>query len=342
MKVITFFNNKGGVGKTTLATNVASYLKNNFEKRVLFVDADPQSNSTQAMVDEDRRYELYLEDSKYKTLLDVLKPILLGESGINTNNPPFPAEENRFKMDFIPGHPKLSLIEDRLSESWNACKSGDLGGFRKTNWVKALSDSVSDVYEYIIFDVGPSLGALNRSILLNTDYFLTPMGCDVFSLMGIENIAEWINGWKSTYELSYLHLKSNFRPVEIEAYPIRTDISNMFRFAGYSVQQYITKVIGGKRRGIKAYETVKEQIPKYIADHFSSLLPHGVSLDKTDLGYIPNVYSLVPLAQTQNCPIHGLKRSDGIVGNQYTLVTAYVEEIDNLCKKLIRNTGGTL
>lgn len=59
MKVITFFNNKGGVGKTTTIVNLASYLSISKEKKILLVDLDPQSNATQAILPEDMWMEFY-------------------------------------------------------------------------------------------------------------------------------------------------------------------------------------------------------------------------------------------------------------------------------------------
>ena len=82
-------------------------------------------------------------------------------------------------------------IEDILSDAWQKLKSGDAGGIRKTNWVFALNSSLSKQYDYIIYDVGPSLGALNRTVLHGCDYFLTPMGVDIFSLIGVDNIYKW-------------------------------------------------------------------------------------------------------------------------------------------------------
>lgn len=58
-------------------------------------------------------------------------------------------------------------------------------------------------YDLIVYDVRPSTGALNRSILIGVDYFMAPMGCDIFSLIGIENIANWIDQWRRYYDQAY-------------------------------------------------------------------------------------------------------------------------------------------
>lgn len=318
MKIITFFNNKGGVGKTTLAANIASYLQIELSKRVLMVDADPQSNTTQLIIVEEEWDLIYSKDSKETTLLSFLQPISIGEASLNFENKPYSKEKNRYCIDVIPGHPRLSFMEDKLSENWRNCTAGDIGGFRITNWVNALGSHFFNDYDFIVFDVGPSLGALNRSILLNSDYFITPMGCDIFSLMGIENISQWILSWKKIYENSLNVLKQNNPDFDTKYYNITESLEGNFRFVGFSVQQYITKVIKGERRGIAAYERIKKEIPNYIDQNLKFLLPKNITMQDCDLGDIPNYFSLVPLSQTSKTPIHQLKAADGVVGNQYS------------------------
>ena len=87
---------------------------------------------------------------------------------------------------FING-PEISELEDKLSNSW-VTLNNDIGSLRITNWSNNLNEKLKKEYDFIIYDVGPSLGALNRTILLGCDYFVTPMGCDTFSIMGIKNI----------------------------------------------------------------------------------------------------------------------------------------------------------
>lgn len=336
IKVITFFNNKGGVGKTTLAVNIASYIGKS--KKVLFIDADPQSNSTQIMLTEELLQAVYKPKSKYTTLLKYLDPLLKDEPGIYTKCKPMTTESNRFNVDIIPGHPRISLVEDILSEAWNKCQGGHLGAFRKTNWLKDIINLYKDDYDYVFLDLGPSLGALNRSILLNSDYFIAPMGCDIFSLMGIENIASWINDWRDTYDMAIPNLIKKF-PEEYQDYQITIDISNKFRLTGFSVQQYITKVISGKRRGIKAYEVIINQISQYVEANLSSQFAKDCTITDLDLGSIPHLYSLVPLAQTSRSPIHALERTDGIVGNQFKMVDEFSKLIEKICVQIMNNIG---
>lgn len=339
MKIITFFNNKGGVGKTTLVTNIASYLQINYNKRILLIDADPQSNSTQMILSEAYWEKVYSNDSTETTLYSFLQPITYGDSSIDPNHNPFPGEENRFNVDLIPGHPRISLLEDKMSHSWNLCNAGDIGGFRVTNWMNSLRKSVYGRYDYILVDVGPSLGALNRSILLNSDAFITPMGCDIFSLIGIENISNWMTSWGRTYK-SALNVLKEKHPNEYIRFDINTNVDRNFRFIGYSVQQYITKVIGGQRRGIASYDKIRDQIPFYINNHLKDFIDGNIAMKDCALGDIPHLWSLVPLAQTNNSPIHQLESSDGLIGSQYKIKKNYDIVLNNLCSKIIENLEG--
>ncbi len=290
------------------------------------------------MLSEEKLQEVYKPKSKYTTLLKYLEPLLRDETGIYTKCEPLKADTNRFNVDLIPGHPRISLIEDILSEAWNKCQGGQIGAFRKTNWLRELIEIYEDEYDYMFIDLGPSLGALNRSILLNSDYFIAPMGCDIFSLMGIENIANWITDWEETYKMATSFLIKKF-PDEVSEYPLTLDTSEKFRLAGFSVQQYITKVISGKRRGIKAYETIIRQIAGYVEKNLKDHFSNGCTIEDLELGSIPHLYSLVPLAQTSRSPIHSLERNDGIVGNQYKMVEEFSLLMDKICRQVMKNIG---
>ena len=195
LKIITFSTKKWS-WKNDTCHNIASYMKTKYNKKILFLDADPQSNSTQMMVSDEDREKIYMENSEFSTILDFISPILIGDSTVDFTQKPFSSQNTRFEVDIILGHPSLSLFEDTLSDSWNSCKGRDVGGFRRTNWLLQFKKIYEDSYDFMIVDVGPSLGALNRSVLLNSDFFISPMGCDMFSLMGIENIARWIKNWE--------------------------------------------------------------------------------------------------------------------------------------------------
>ncbi|WP_448218392.1 ParA family protein [Endozoicomonas sp. 2B-B] len=338
MKSIVFFNNKGGVGKTTLACNLVSYLNISKSKRVLLVDADPQCNATQAILDDDISESIYLgKNSNQSTLYTCLSPLEDGEPAINLNIKPFLGTKNNFKTDLIPGHPKMSIIEDRLSDAWSELRARETRGYRITNWCHQLIQRFEREYDLIVFDVGPSLGALNRSVILACDYVITPFGCDIFSLLGVKNIASWIKAWKHEYDSSISETKSH-KPKIFEKFSIIDDTDAKFRFAGYSVQQYVTRKFKNGPRPVKSYDKIMSEIPDIVKKSMA-FIASDRSNKSYELGHIPYLYSLVPMAQAAKSPIHSLKSSDGVVGSQYAQVQSYADLMETLSNKLLRNVG---
>ncbi|TMO80053.1 helicase DnaB [Pseudoalteromonas sp. S3776] len=341
MKSIVFFNNKGGVGKTTLACNIVSFLNTNKNKRVLLIDADPQCNATQAILSDDLCESIYLEQStNVDTLYTSLKPFEDGEASIETNITPMLGTKNRFGTDLIPGHPKMSVIEDNLSDAWSELRGRQTRGYRMTNWCHQLMKSFEDQYDYIVFDVGPSLGALNRSVILACDFVVTPFGCDIFSLLGIQNIAGWISTWKSQYDSSINEAVSQ-DPTVIDRYQIIHDTSKKYRFAGYSVQQYVTRKFKEGPRPVKSYDKIMKEIPETVSSAMEFLYPNNFKPANAELGHIPYLYSLIPMAQSSKSPIHKLERGDGVTGSQYAQVTAYSELMDEICTRLLDTLEGS-
>lgn len=339
MKVITLFNNKGGVGKTTLAVNMASYFSHHYKKRVLFLDADPQANSTQMIIPEEIWENFYGESPDRETLINYLLPLKAGDSSLEFDVELFKKIENRFEVDLIPGHPSLSVIEDILSDAWNKCVSGDLGGFRRTNWLKGIIDHYNDEYDYMFIDVGPSLGALNRSILLNTDFVITPMGSDIFSLIGVSNIATWIKNWQGDYDNAIsLMLKKDTTGVH-KRYPINLTLNDSSKLIGFSIQQYVTKSFASGRRPVASYDKIVSKMPTTIEEELEFLIPEGLTIDDLNLGDIPYLYSLVPLAQSAKAPMYNLTPSEGVRGAQGVSVKRYANMLNSICDKVLDNLG---
>jgi cellulose biosynthesis protein BcsQ len=340
---VCFFNNKGGVGKTTLTCNIAAHFAHEYEKRVLLVDCDPQCNTTQLVLDGSITRQLYRNlhaRTKTRTIQDVIRPIQMGDASIDTDVSPISSDSTRFGVDIIAGHPRLSMIEDVLSQAWSEVGAGSIGGIRISNWCASLCRSLKQQYDIVFFDIGPSLGALNRTVLLGTQYFVSPMGADLFSIFGVKNIADWFKSWLELYDLG-VSLSKKKAPGALEDFHIRESPAIRKGFVGYTVQQYITKSKGGERRPTKAYEMLLDEIPKEVK---KSLKPYwAVALSEEDmhLGDVPHMYSLVPLAQSANTPIRDLKAADGLVGSQFSQAEKYTKNLTAIAARLADNIGVT-
>ncbi|WP_343713358.1 AAA family ATPase [Inquilinus sp.] len=323
MKSIAFFNNKGGVGKTTLLCNVAAYISIYCNKSICVVDADPQCNSTQYLFDNNILDEIYDNEDSF-TIYKVIEPLSTGEGysrEITTRR------SKRFKVDVIPGDPSLALTEDLLARDWGDARAGEVRGIR-TNLV--FSDLLSRLvdYDFVFFDVSPSLGAINRSIMLSSDYFVSPVSLDIFSLKAFENIAEWINGWWNDWQNGISNVKAKGKIPDLRY--SKPD------FIGYVTQQYLAKKDNnGQKRAVQAYEKIRKQIDGIID---KNKLSESLASNEYEIGTVPNLFSLVPMSQSNNAPIFELNAGDGVVGAHFSKVKDSKSIFEKVALSLLRRT----
>lgn len=338
---ISMFNNKGGVGKTTLTCNIASYFARQMNLRVLVVDCDPQCNATQLIMGENFATDFYWNgkaNDSITTIRDILAPIGDGDSHISDDIKPILGSKNRFGVDVLPGHPSFSVIEDRLGAAWHELLGGDIGGIRKTNWSVALTSHLKSSYDVVFFDLGPSLGSINRCVLIGCDFFLTPMGADIFSILGVKNIATWIDRWLDLYRNS-VQLCEERNPGRLKEYPVTLEPTIAHGYLGYTMQQYIAKSKEGERIPTARYENILKLVPPVINECLMGFLKPGLTLEQAKLGDVPHLYSLIPLGQSNAAPILELRSSDGLVGSQYRQRDDYEKIIRSVCDRIAANVG---
>jgi hypothetical protein len=128
-------------------------------------------------------------------------------------------------------------------------------------------------------------------------------------------------------------------PPAYSEWPKSSDSKSKFRFAGYSVQQYVTRTFKTGKRPVKAYDRIMAQIPKTVKQYLDFLKRQDLPEQDLELGHIPFLYSLVPLAQTERVPIHALKESKRLIGNQFRQVEDYYKLMDSFCDRLLKNIG---
>ncbi|WP_413714765.1 ParA family protein [Serratia ureilytica] len=332
MKSIVFFNNKGGVGKTTLLCNVAAYLSIEMKKKILVVDADPQCNTTSYCMAENDIEKFYNND-KRESVESFLNPIRRGTGYIQKRITPI--KTDRFGFDLIAGDPKLALSEDLLATDWDPASSGKPRGLQTTFVFSHLSRLYKE-YDFILYDVGPSLGALNRSVLISCDFFLIPMSVDVFSLMALGNIHKSLENWKLGIERGLENHKDNEgEDFNIKGEPVSWNLS----FIGYAMQQYKGKTVRGQKVRVNAFEKVAKKLPGLMQSEIINPHANNLRLD-FDLGQVENMNSLIPLSQLAHSPIFALKGRDGVVGAHFTKVNEARGIYKGICERLIANLGG--
>lgn len=211
-KVITFFNHKGGVGKTTVAHNLGVALTK-IGKNILLVDADPQMNLTASVLGladsieyADRNESKWQEArEKYTNIKDYLeefitkntrkfesKPINLFKYEPDAAEPLF-ENVKKGKLELLCGDIKLFDIESTLYNIATR-KSGIIDG--SVYAVEEAIRTLGEEFDYILIDTSPSASSiLNGVMVMMSDYFIAPVFPNFFSLQAIDNLYEVIKNW---------------------------------------------------------------------------------------------------------------------------------------------------
>ena len=190
---ITIYNHKGGVGKTTLTVNVAFALSE-LGKSVLLVDSDPQCNLTSYLLSDDVVDDLlnHSNDPDGRTVWTAVKPIL-----DNTGVGRFVEPTSIGDLALLPGDIRLSEFEEFLGDAWAESFKRRLGGLRA---ISSISDVVSRLskqheFDFMFYDTGPNIGPLNRVLLLDSDFFIVPVACDLFSVRALGTLGQTFKRW---------------------------------------------------------------------------------------------------------------------------------------------------
>ena len=320
--VLTFLNNKGGVGKTSLVYHLA-WMLSKIGERVLVCDLDPQANLTASFLSENELENLWDDTAGNRTIFQCVAP--LTEVGDLKKPLVHHATES---LGLIPGDLALSSFEDSLSSAWPIALGGSnlLRPFRiLTALWRIMQMGASDIEaSFILVDVGPNLGALNRSALIATDHVIAPLGADLFSLQGLRNLGPTLAGWRAEWSkrlkngktLDFSLPKGAMKPV------------------GYIVQQHGVRL----GRPVLAYDKWVNRMPeayaKYLIDQREAPFADKPANDDNCLATVKHYRSLVPMAQEARKPIFELTSADGAIGAHAAAVYDAYKDFRRLARSI--------
>ena len=320
---LALYNHKGGVGKTTLTVNVGAALAG-LGKTVLLIDSDPQCNLTSHFFD-DGVVNTLLDKSgtpNGRTIWSALKPVadLVGDI-----NPVVPHETAVNNLYLLPGDIRLSEFESFLADLWTDCFKRKLGGLRATCAISSLVNKIAGHLEadFVIYDAGPNIGALNRVLLLDCDYFIVPFACDLFSVRALSTLGQtmknWIIDWQTITSLS---------PDGVDLMP------GMPKYLGHIPQRF--KVYGQTMASDSRFylaqvkRRLNSDVINVLREIDKSLAPKSAG---SELGNVKEFGALIQLAQQEGVPLADTKKGVDYQKNEAK------EAFDEIAKNILTKTG---
>lgn len=331
--VLTFFNNKGGVGKTSLIYHLA-WMFAEQNKRVVVADLDPQANLTAAFLLEEKIEQLWEEQKLGSTIFHCVKPL----TKVGDIAPPI-LHTIAPNLHLIPGDVQLSGFEDALSTEWPN-SMGDNNLYRPMRMLSSFWQVMQMATEevnanLILVDIGPNLGAINRSVLIATDNVVIPLGADLFSLQGLKNLGPTLRSWKGLWDK---RLKNwNGSPEKSDSPDFNLPKGEM-KPIGYVCQQHGVRL----DRPVKAYEKWVNRIPEtYRKAVLNEENPESMKQadDPLCLATIKHYRSLIPMGQEHRKPIFKLTSADGAIGSHANAVSDAKRDFAELADKIFTNIG---
>ena len=301
MITVAFFNNKGGVGKTSLVYHLA-WMYADLGISTVAVDIDPQANLSTMFLEEDRLEELWPDGDHPRSILGAVSPILRGIGDILEPH----VERITSNLGVVVGDLGLSRFEARLSSAWPACLDRDEAAFRIESAFHRTILKAAEIRDadLALIDVGPNLGAINRSAIIAADFVVFPLAPDLFSLQGLRNLGptlrDWRNEWRDRLERRPVDPGLSLPPADINP-------------AGYVVMQHAVRA----GRPVEAYQKWMHRIPGVYHDvvlHEAGETACSTEHDSECLSTLKHYRSLMPMAQEARKPMFHLKAADGALG----------------------------
>lgn len=322
MTTIVFFNNKGGVGKTSLVYHLA-WMYAEFGVNVVAADLDPQANLTAMFLSEDRLEELWPDQDEHsQSIVGAFQPILSGTGDLAKPH----VEHIGERLGLVVGDLGLSRLEGMLALAWPNSMSGQEPAFRQLSAFHRLLASAAEQRsaDVVLMDVGPNLGAINRAAMISAQHVVIPLASDLFSLQGLRNLGPALREWRGEWSD-----RLDRRPAA------RLDLpEGTMKPIGYVIMQHAVRA----GRPARAYERWTARIPEeyrrsVLGEQPVQRVPEWAS-DPQCLSLIKHYRSLMPMAMEARKPMFFLKPADGAIGAHTAAVRDCYDDFRELAVKI--------
>ncbi|ETW95295.1 MAG: cobyrinic acid a,c-diamide synthase [Candidatus Entotheonella factor] len=322
--IIAFFNNREGIGKTSLVYHLA-WMYTELGKRVVVADLDPQANLTIAFLDEEQLEPLWLDSDSPHSIFGSVLPLIGGTGDIA---PPY-LELIDDGLALLVGDMALSGVEDELSGVWPKCLDTNSHAFRVMSAFWRLMQQAADMHQadLLLMDLGPNLSAINRAALIAADHVVVPLAPDLLSLQGLRHLGPTLRRWRAEWQE---RLKKN--SVEGLSLP-----PGHMHPVGYIVLQHSVRL----DRPVQAYERWMGCMPTvYRSALLGKSGKHNTSIadDPHCLALLKSHRSLIPLAQEIRKPMFQLKPADGALGSHLQAVQRAYHDFEALAREIVERT----
>ncbi|HUS44790.1 MAG TPA: ParA family protein [Phycisphaerae bacterium] len=323
--VIAFFNNKGGVGKTSMVYHL-SWMFADRGLRVIAADLDPQGNLTAAFLDEDRLEQVMQSNGHSLTIYGIVQPLKDGEGDIANPH----VEIINERLGLILGDMALSTFEDDLSEQWPKCMDGVPRAFRVISAFWRILQGAAGAHraDVILVDLGPNLGAINRAALVASDFVVIPLGPDLFSIQGLKNLGPALRRWREQWKERVAK-----NPIEDLDLP-----PGSIQPLGYMVLRHSIRL----DRPVKAFDRWIARMPStYAQAVIQQPMDQSITVD-TDpncIAKLKDYRSLMPLAQEARKPMFFLKAADGALGAHANAVAEAYKDFLAVAQGIAKRAG---
>lgn len=335
-KFVSMFNNKGGVGKTTLSWNIAHSLGEH-GKKTLLVDFDPQCNLSIAMLGADEFKKLVNNTASPKTVRSFFQGYLqnTGPGPIFLHKGPHTSSN----VSLVAGDFWLNVYSDSLNVGNDLLTGNGIAKFIALRTMVAKLEEEKNIFDYVIIDLPPSFGGLVRSALYSSDYLIIPCTSDTFSEYCISLIAQMLPQFMEDWKTGVSRFKqNNYSSSEYDSF-------GKMMYAGWIFNGYDTRSEKMLRADQAHYSNIEDANVK-LAETLKKTITHydpvlEADLKSYNIGNVEDMNVLIQNSLWQNVPatrLNEFQQVKNLSGDKQKWSAAQLELIGKLQAQIGRAT----